>query len=78
MHEHVAYVGDANVRNEQVATFRLFLWKDLGSVGRVVVNEVAKHPYEEKRRWLQDIIDVQLPEVWVQDEHADRWRLRTS
>jgi hypothetical protein len=39
--------NDANVRDEQLATFRLFLWEGLGSGGRVAVDEVAKHPYED-------------------------------
>jgi predicted nucleic-acid-binding protein len=70
--------NDALVRDEQVATFRLYLWEGLGGVGRVAVDEVAKHPHEEKREWLQSIISTQLPEVRVEDEDMDEWKARAA
>ena len=70
--------NDAGVRAQQVATFRLFLWSGLGSVGRVAVSEVSKHPHEDKREALQRIIFNQLPEVWVQNYDKQRWTARTA
>ena len=69
---------DVDVRAQQVATFRLYLWRGLGSVGRILVNEISKHPHEGKREWLERIAFYQLNAVWVQDEDIERWKARAA
>lgn len=69
---------DANVRAEQVASFRLYLWDGLGAVGRVPVDEVARLSFAQKREWLQSIIGSQLAEVSLDDDDIDKWKTRTA
>lgn len=65
------------LREQKVATLRLFLWTEL-HVGRVVAQELTNVSDDDKRRLLESIISSNLPEVWVQEHDQGRWSTRTT
>jgi hypothetical protein len=67
--------SDQDLRDQEVAILRLFLWADFG-IGRIAAEEVGQISNREKRERLERIIGIQLPEVWVQEEDDDHWRGR--
>jgi hypothetical protein len=71
----IELASNPELREQEIAIFRLFLWVDFG-IGRVAAEEVQQIPNQQRRERLQRIIDIQLPEVCVQEEDLDRWRLR--
>lgn len=70
-------MNDPALADQQVATLRLLLWRGL-SVGRVAADEIRRVPDAAKRRALDSIIQVLLPEVWIQSEDVPVWNARVN